>query len=184
MTNGRTLEQFPERRAAPTEVPAKLAVFVSAPGGRSSGLRRARYQADFFCRVRNRSLCFPKTLSCPVKAPGGRSVTGWCIVPSAYLVAGDVMLAQKIALETNEKAVLELVNGIPLQASYGATQICGARPSIDGSSANYSHNSCAVRVSGRPGEGRARGRSEEEISLRSRAGSRPSVELRPVGIPG
>ena len=34
----------------------------------------------------------------------GRCVVGWCFVPSGYLVAGDVMLAQKIALETDETA--------------------------------------------------------------------------------
>jgi hypothetical protein len=32
--------------------------------------------------------------------------TGWCFVPSDYLVAGDVMLAQKIALETDEGGAL------------------------------------------------------------------------------
>jgi hypothetical protein len=31
---------------------------------------------------------------------------GWCFVPSIVLVAGDVMLAQKIALETNELGAL------------------------------------------------------------------------------
>jgi hypothetical protein len=30
----------------------------------------------------------------------------WCFVPEGNLVAGDVMLAQKIALETNERAAL------------------------------------------------------------------------------
>lgn len=31
---------------------------------------------------------------------------GWCFVPERALVAGDVMLAQKIALETDEAAAL------------------------------------------------------------------------------
>jgi hypothetical protein len=38
----------------------------------------------------------------------GRPVVGWCFVPSDDLVAGDVMLAQKVALETNEGAALEV----------------------------------------------------------------------------
>jgi len=38
----------------------------------------------------------------------GRPVVGWCFVPSGDLVAGDVMLAQKVALETNEGAALEV----------------------------------------------------------------------------
>src|ERR1700752_1593387 len=33
----------------------------------------------------------------------GRPSVGWCFVPEGYLVAGDVMLVQKIALETDER---------------------------------------------------------------------------------
>jgi hypothetical protein len=33
---------------------------------------------------------------------------GWCFVPDGSLVAGDVMLAQKIALETSEYAALSV----------------------------------------------------------------------------
>jgi hypothetical protein len=36
----------------------------------------------------------------------GHATNGWCFVPGDYLVAGDVMLAQKIALETDERAAL------------------------------------------------------------------------------
>jgi hypothetical protein len=36
--------------------------------------------------------------------------TGWCFVPTAHLAAGDVMLAQKIALETDEGAALAVAN--------------------------------------------------------------------------
>ncbi|MGC1589617.1 MAG: hypothetical protein WA770_05815 [Pseudolabrys sp.] len=36
--------------------------------------------------------------------------TGWCFVPRAPLVAGDVMLAQKIALETDERGALAVAN--------------------------------------------------------------------------
>ena len=36
----------------------------------------------------------------------GSARVGWCFVPDICLVAGDVMLAQKIALETNELGVL------------------------------------------------------------------------------
>lgn len=38
---------------------------------------------------------------------------GWCFVPNIYLVAGDVMLAQKIALETNERDALAVANTLP-----------------------------------------------------------------------
>jgi hypothetical protein len=35
---------------------------------------------------------------------------GWCFVPENCLVPGDVMLAQKIALETGERAALAVAN--------------------------------------------------------------------------
>ncbi len=38
----------------------------------------------------------------------GRPRTGWCFIPEGNLVAGDVMLAQKIALETDERAALAI----------------------------------------------------------------------------
>ena len=44
----------------------------------------------------------------------GRLVMGWCFVPSGPLVAGDIMLAQKIALETNEHAALAVANRFPV----------------------------------------------------------------------
>jgi hypothetical protein len=39
---------------------------------------------------------------------GGSEVTGLCFMPEGYLVAGDVMLSQKISLETNELAALKV----------------------------------------------------------------------------
>jgi hypothetical protein len=36
----------------------------------------------------------------------GRAKAGWCFVPNEPLVPGDVMLAQKIALETDELGAL------------------------------------------------------------------------------
>ncbi len=41
----------------------------------------------------------------------GRLRIGWCFMPKGYLVAGDVMLAQKIALETDERGALAVANG-------------------------------------------------------------------------
>ena len=42
-----------------------------------------------------------------------RVVTGWCFRPLGPLVAGDVMLAQKIALETNERGALMVAKPFP-----------------------------------------------------------------------
>jgi hypothetical protein len=43
----------------------------------------------------------------------GTPLIGLCFVPLGYLVAGDVMLAQKIALETNEMSALKVANRFP-----------------------------------------------------------------------
>ena len=40
----------------------------------------------------------------------GNLKMGWCFAPVGYLVPGDVMLAQKIALETNELGALAVAN--------------------------------------------------------------------------
>jgi hypothetical protein len=40
----------------------------------------------------------------------GRPRIGLCFAPKGYLVAGDVMLAQKIALETDERGALAVAN--------------------------------------------------------------------------
>jgi len=40
----------------------------------------------------------------------GQPATGWCFVPERALAPGDVMLAQKIALETDEAGVLALAH--------------------------------------------------------------------------
>lgn len=40
----------------------------------------------------------------------GRSTRGWCFTPSGRLAPGDVMLAQKIALETDERGALSVAN--------------------------------------------------------------------------
>jgi hypothetical protein len=38
----------------------------------------------------------------------GLPIAGWCFVPNGRLVPGDVMLAQKIALETDEPGALQV----------------------------------------------------------------------------
>jgi hypothetical protein len=45
----------------------------------------------------------------------GRSIMGWCFVPTGNLVVGDVVLAQKIALKTNETGALAVANRFPVQ---------------------------------------------------------------------
>jgi hypothetical protein len=45
----------------------------------------------------------------------GRPRLGWCFVPKDHLVAGDVMLAQKIALETDEWGALAVAKKFALR---------------------------------------------------------------------
>ena len=53
----------------------------------------------------------------------GHSKVGWCFVPNRRLVAGDVMLAQKIALETSENKALAVANKFsPNQVTFRASR--------------------------------------------------------------
>jgi hypothetical protein len=45
--------------------------------------------------------------------PKGREVKQWCFAPEGELVIGDILLAQKIALETMERKVLTIANTQP-----------------------------------------------------------------------
>jgi hypothetical protein len=40
----------------------------------------------------------------------GKPICGWCFLPDGNLAAGDVMLAQKIALETDERGAIAVAN--------------------------------------------------------------------------
>jgi hypothetical protein len=40
----------------------------------------------------------------------GHTVTKWCFMPKGFLVKGDMLLAQKIALETMELEALAVAN--------------------------------------------------------------------------
>jgi hypothetical protein len=42
--------------------------------------------------------------------PEGRTLAQWCFAPEGKLAVGDVLLAQKIALETMEREALDLAN--------------------------------------------------------------------------
>jgi hypothetical protein len=41
---------------------------------------------------------------------GGKAIAQWCFAPERQLVVGDVLLAQKIALETMERKALAAAN--------------------------------------------------------------------------
>lgn len=55
----------------------------------------------------------------------GVARTGWCFVPKGYLVEGDVMLAQKISLETSERTALAAANRFtpPIRAPRRGPQV-------------------------------------------------------------
>jgi hypothetical protein len=43
-------------------------------------------------------------------SPSGHAAAKWCFTPKGYMVIGDVLLAQKIALETMEMEALVVAN--------------------------------------------------------------------------
>jgi hypothetical protein len=51
-------------------------------------------------------ICYGTSMNVHEIDNDGSARVGWCFVPNICLVAGDVMLAQKIALETNELGAL------------------------------------------------------------------------------
>ena len=53
----------------------------------------------------------------------GRPKMGWCFVPTGDLVPADVMLAQKIALETSESAALAVAKRFPAAVPSGRGQL-------------------------------------------------------------
>ncbi|WP_349253876.1 hypothetical protein [Bradyrhizobium sp. CB2312] len=57
----------------------------------------------------------------------GRLGTGWCFVPLGGLIEGDVMLAQKIAIETDEERALSVANSFPGPIRLAPTQISSIR---------------------------------------------------------
>jgi hypothetical protein len=48
-------------------------------------------------------------------APEGHPVRQWCFAPEGDLAVGDVLLAQKVALETMEREALAIANSQPVR---------------------------------------------------------------------
>lgn len=59
----------------------------------------------------------------------GQPVCRWCFVPDGNLAAGDVMLAQKIALETNESGALSVANRLFRPLSWRRARLAGSQAS-------------------------------------------------------
>jgi len=55
---------------------------------------------------------------------GDRLVCKWCFGPDGNLAPGDVMLAQKIALETNERGALAVANRSYFRPAGGLSKSC------------------------------------------------------------
>ena len=77
-----------------------------------SSEQRAQFEADGYfdvtgCDSSRRYRIYQGTAANVIELDEtGARRTGWCFMPVGDLVAGDVMLAQKIALETNEHGAL------------------------------------------------------------------------------
>jgi hypothetical protein len=63
---------------------------------------------DTFFAVRSWVDCTTSTSGFDLRQAQPRE--GWCFVPNDHLVAVDVMLAQKIGLETDERGALATAN--------------------------------------------------------------------------
>lgn len=62
-------------------------------------------------RTQQNIICHPRWEKSPLRRPiGFPSFWGLCIVPEGRLVLGDVMLAQKLAIELEEKSVRRQAN--------------------------------------------------------------------------
>ena len=57
----------------------------------------------------------------------GQPRTGWCFVPNNHLVACDVMLAQKIGLETDELGALAVANNFTPKLSVSYSMLCASQ---------------------------------------------------------
>jgi hypothetical protein len=58
---------------------------------------------------------YGRVMNVPELDEAGRPILGWCFLPKGCLVAGDVILAQKIALEAFEVDALKVALTFPLR---------------------------------------------------------------------
>jgi hypothetical protein len=78
-----------------------LFVFDEHETGANQGVNLASEKFDILLQIHR---------SHPACAHYGRTVVQWCFAPEGGLAPGDILLAQKIALETMEREVLALAN--------------------------------------------------------------------------
>ena len=55
-------------------------------------------------------ICRGRNMNIEELGKNGAQVAVWCFGPAGHLPLGDVMLTQKLALETNEQAALGVAN--------------------------------------------------------------------------
>jgi hypothetical protein len=58
----------------------------------------------------------------------GRCIVHWCFMPKGELARGDVLLAQKIALETMERKTLAVANSSSCAGSFSLPAAAARRP--------------------------------------------------------
>jgi len=93
-----------------------------------SPAQRAQYQAKGYFEVigchsgKRYRIHYGTSMNVHEIDDGGRPRAGLCFVPNIYLVAGDVMLAQKIALETDELGALAVAKQFSPAQRYAFAQ--------------------------------------------------------------
>jgi hypothetical protein len=74
--------------------------------------------------TRHRITCRP-TMNVHQLDLAGRPVARWCFGPQGGLAVGDILLAQKVALETMEREALRVANREGVSVPFGFKGLCG-----------------------------------------------------------
>lgn len=111
-----TLAAIRERWRAYEKVEARALALMSAwlsPEQRSQFAKYHRFDVIGSESGKRYRICYGTSTNVYEMDDRDRVVVGWCFRPVGSLAAGDVMLAQKIALETDERATLMVARPFP-----------------------------------------------------------------------
>ncbi|MCA6124794.1 hypothetical protein J6500_23275 [Bradyrhizobium sp. WSM 1704] len=111
-----TLAAIRDRWQAYERTEARALALMSAwlsPEQRSQFVKYHRFDVIGSESGKRYRICYGTSTNVYEMDGSDRVVVGWCFRPAGSLAAGDVMLAQKIALETDERATLMVARPFP-----------------------------------------------------------------------
>ncbi|MGY2988647.1 hypothetical protein ACVIHH_002188 [Bradyrhizobium sp. USDA 4518] len=115
-TLGATLAAIWDRWQAYERIEARGLALLSAwlsPEQRAQFEKYKRFDVIGSESGKRYRICYGTSTNVYEMDSGDRIVLGWCFRPVGALAAGDVMLAQKIALETDERGTLLVAKPFP-----------------------------------------------------------------------